>query len=223
MNKKSLVIFNGSPRKNGTSYSFALTIKKLAGDEGNTAEIIHIIEYFDGKKDFDNLKAIISQSDIIGLVTPLYVDALPYPVIWFLEKLSFELKQELSGKSFFAVSQSGFPDIRLFKPLLGSCRCFAEAVGMNWLGGLGYGGGAIIDGALMENLGKKGRKITSGFKLALEDIIQGRKISSKAQDLLTLKIPTFLFRPLAAYLNHMARSTARKEGVKDIKRKVYLE
>jgi len=220
---KRLVIFNGSPRKNGTSYSFSHTIKKLAEDSGNAAEIVHIIDYFDGKKDIDSLIHIISKSDILGLVTPLYVDTLPYPVIWFLEKLSCDLRTELNGKDFFAVSQCGLPDVTLFKPLLGSCRIFAESVSMNWLGGLGYGGGAIINGELMENLGSKGRKITSGFKIALEDILNEKMISSRAQDLLTIRIPKILLWPISAFLNYKSKSMARKSGVKDLSSKVYLE
>ena len=46
---------------------------------------------------------------------------------------------------------------------------------MQFLGGLGYGGGAIINGALLEDLGKKGEKITSGFKLAVDSIVRGKK------------------------------------------------
>lgn len=223
MNGKKLVIFNGSLRKSGTSYSFARTIKKLAEDGVNTAHIIHIIEYFDGKQNFDSLKDILSHSDIIGLAAPMYVDTLPYPVIWFFEKLSDEMKRELKGKSLFAVSQWGFPDITLRYPLLGSCRCFAEEVGMRWMGGLGYGGGPMINGAFMEDLGKKGARITSALKLALDDVIEGREISPKAQDLIQEKIPRILFYPLAAFMNHMARKNARKEGTVDLKRKYYLE
>lgn len=223
MGVKRLVIFSGSPRKKGTSYSFARTIKIIAEDDGNKAEIVHIIEYFDGTKEFDILKSIISKSDIICLTTPLYVDTLPYPVIWFFEKLSTEMNNELHGKSFFAIGQCGFPDVTLLQPLLGSCRCFAEATEMNWLGGLGYGGGAIIDGALLENLGGKGKKITSAFKLALGNVMQGKTISSKAQDLLTVKIPKIFYRPLAAFLNHKTKKIALKYGVTDLERKIYLE
>lgn len=224
MNKKRLIILNGSPRKKGTSFSFGRTIKQLAEDGGNTAEIIHIIDYFDGKEDFHSLKSILAESHIVGLVAPLYVDTLPYPTIWFFEKLHSEFKKELVGKTFFAICQCGFPEVKLLEPPLGSCRCFTEAMGMKWLGGLGYGGGAMLDGAPLETLGSKGRKITSGFKLALSDVLQGSEISSEAQDLLTFKIPKFLYRPLAAFLNYKAKSTAKKlYGVTDLERKVYLE
>jgi multimeric flavodoxin WrbA len=224
MSGKRLLLINGSPRKNGTSFSFARTVKKLAEDGGNTAEIIHIIEYLDGAKNMADLKCLVSKNDIIGLITPLYVDTLPYPVIWFMEKLSAELGSELRGKGFFAISQNGFPDITLFEPLLGSCRCFAESTGMQYMGGLGYGGGAIIDGALLEDLGKKGEKITAGFKLALESICRGEKIPSESQEMITMKIPKIFYWPLAVYLNRNARKTAReKYGITDLRRRVYLD
>lgn len=222
MNSKKIILFNGSPRRKKTSYSFARTLKKLTEDKGNTAEIINIIDYCEQKQSFEKLREIINQSDIIGLVAPLYVDTLPYPAIWFLEELSNKIKEELEGKSFFAIGQCGFPDIKLIEPLIGSCKCFADKTRMKWLGGLSYGGGAILDGAHMEDLGKKGEKITSGLSIALESIIKEEDIPSKAQDLLTIKIPKILYRPLAEYLNFNSRRIAKKNGVTDIERKFYL-
>lgn len=223
LDRKKLILLNGSPRKNKTSYSFARTIKMLAEDIGCVVEIFHVIDYFDGKYTLDELKASILTSDVIGLVAPLYVDTLPYPNIWLFDKLYQELENEQQGKDFFMIGQCGFPDITLCQPMIESCRYFAETVGMNWLGGLSYGGGSIIDGELLENLGRKGKKITSAFKLALEDIFQGKKISSKPQELLTLRIPKIIYRPLAAFLNYKIKQTARKHGVTDIFKKVYLE
>ncbi|MDP4094275.1 MAG: hypothetical protein Q8920_13045 [Bacillota bacterium] len=223
MKNKNMVILNGSPRKKGTSYSFSLTIKKLVEERGSKAEIVHIIDYYDGNKDLKDLGSLISACDIVGLVCPYYVDTLPSPVIWLFEKIRSEFAETIKGKGFFAVSQNGFPDISLFKAILGTCRCFSESVGMNWLGGLAYGGGAIINGKLMEDLGKKGAKITSGFKAAVNDILEGKCISHEAQELLTVKVPKIAYRPFAAILNHMSRSTAKKMGAKDIYRKVYLE
>ena len=223
MNTKRLLLLNGSTRKKGTSYSFSRTMKILAEDMGNTAEIIHVIDYFDGKGDFDHLKGLIGQSDIIGMISPLYADTLPYHDIWFMEKLVWECGNELSGKNFFAIGQCGFPDITRIEPLLESCRYFSLETGMNWLGGLAYGGGAMLDGSLLEDLGKKGEKITSGFKLALESILKGEKISPQVQELITMKIPKLLNWALAAYLNSNAKKLAQENGNVDYKRKVYLE
>lgn len=221
--KKQILLFNGSTRKSKTSFSFARTIKSLAEKEGHTVEIVNVIDYFNREKNLEDVKPIIFQSDIIGLISPLYVDSLPYPVIWFLESLSSAMAKELRDKDFFAIGQCGFPDISMNQPLLESCRLFSQAVDMKWLGGLSYGGGAMLDGALLETLGKKGEKITLAFKLALDDILQGKRISSKPQELLTVKIPKILNRPLALFLNHSARKEAKRRGITDITRRVYLE
>ncbi|PKM94347.1 MAG: hypothetical protein CVU84_09745 [Firmicutes bacterium HGW-Firmicutes-1] len=216
------LLINGSPRKTGTSYSFARTIKMLIEKEGNNAEIIHVYDYFDGKESIHNLKTIIPEYDTLALIAPLYVDTLPYPDIWFLEEMLKDCKDELNTKGLFAIGQCGFPDITRCEPLLDVCKFFAEETKMNWLGGLAYGGGAILNGALLENLGKKGETITAAFKCALDSIHQNKPISQKAQALITLKIPKLLYRPLAVFLNNNARKTAKKNGI-CLERKFYLE
>lgn len=225
MSNKKVLIFNGSPRKKGTSYSFARTFKNLIEKDGNSAEIIHIIEYLEEGKCFSQLKQLIASSDVIALSSPLYVDSLPYPVIWFFEKLLEKFSDELNGKRFFTVAQCAFPYAHLLNTLLGSCRCFAEEAKMKWLGGLGYGGGVMIDGARLESLGKKGQKITSAFEIALRDVYEDREIAVEVQETLAMKFPRILARPMAAFLNHRIKVNAGKRGLnmKDIRRKAYLE
>ena len=154
---------------------------------------------------------------------PMYVDTLPAPVIWFLEKLTVDCQQELKGKKLFAVSQCGFPDVTLLQPSIESCRLFAHANEMIFLGGLGYGGGAIIDGALMDNLGSKGKKLTANFKMAVDDIADGKIIQKEVQDNITIKIPKIAYWPLAAFLNYKNRKSARKLGITKLKGKMLLE
>ncbi|MCC5910868.1 MAG: hypothetical protein JJT76_10575 [Clostridiaceae bacterium] len=223
MTIKKILILNGSSRKKGTSFSFSRTIKTLCEDTGNSAEIIHVIDYFKGKEELHQLKELMLQSDIIAMVAPLYSDTLSYYDIWFLERLVSEYSHELRGKDFFAIGQCGFPDITRNEPLLNTCRFFAEEVGMRWLGGLSYGGGAMINGAFLEDLGKKGEKIILGFKFALEDVLQGHQISSKSQELITVEIPKILQWPLVAFLNYHTRKKARENGNIDYKRRAYLE
>jgi hypothetical protein len=220
---KRLLILNGSSRKKGTSYSFSRTIKMLSENAGSSAEIIHLIDYFDGKESLEGFKNLLLQNDTIALVAPLYADALPYHNIWFFEKIIRECRDELKGKSFFAVSQCGFPDITRCQPALDECKFFAEESGMRWLGGLAYGFGSILNGAYLESLGRKGKRITLAFRLALEDVFKGEKISSKPQKLLTVRIPKILYRPLAAFANRSIKKTAEKQGCRDLTKKIYLE
>lgn len=219
---KKLLIINGSPRKAGTSYSFARTIRKLAEEKNCTAEIFHVHDLYEANNNWTSFKNAAGESAVIVLVSPLYVDTLPYPVVRLFEKMCAELRQVLCGKSFFAVGQCGFPDTTMLDPFLGSCRFFAEQAGMKWKGGLGYGGGSMINGAQLENLGKKGSKIIAALELALDDVLNDRAISSAAQNLLAVKIPALLLYPLAAFLNYKARQSAKKHQA-DLTKKTYLE
>jgi hypothetical protein len=223
MGTKRLLLFCGSPRKKGTSFSFARTIGKLAEAKGCIAEIYYIYDYFSGTKSLADLRTLIAGGDIIGLAAPMYVDTWPAPVIWWMEKLADGMKPELRGKRFFALAQNGFPDITLFPPMLETSRLFAESVGLKYLGGLGYAGGAIIDGALLEDLGKKGERITSGLRLALDDILADRQILPQAQKALTIQFPKSLYWPIALMLNRRTRQLAKKSGIKNLKHKPYLD
>jgi len=220
---KKLVLLNGSVRKRKTSYSFSRTIKQLAESGGHSAKILNIIDYYTGKENYEDLINKIDESDIVGLVAPMYVDWLPYHVVWLLEKLVAGSHDVFRDKYFFAVAQCGFLDSDLLRPLLESSKFFARSVGMEWLGGIAYPGGAIIDGKHLEDLGKRGEKITAGFKLALEDIVKGKQISPKAKDMIIMKIPRLLYRPVAWYLNRNSRKRARERGITDLAREYYLE
>ena len=220
---KKLVLLNGSVRKRNTSYSFARTIKQLAESGGHSAEILNVIDYFSDKEKLKDLTNKLDESDIAGLVTPMYVDWLPYIVAWLFERLAADNTDALHGKYFFAVAQCGFLDIDLLRPSLESCRFFARSTGMKWLGGLAYPGGAAINGALMEDLGKRGEAITSGFRLALDEIVLGKQIRAAAQDMITMKVPRFIYRPLTWYFNYLSKKKARKQGVTDLSREYYLE
>lgn len=225
MSNKKLLIFNGSPRKKGTSFSFARTIKILAEAEGSRADIIHIIEYLDEGRNLETLRKSIVDSDIIVLSSPLYVDSLPYPVIWFFERLAQEMEAELKGKSFFAIGQCAFPYPELVNTLLENCRCFAELSQMKWMGGLPYGGGVMLDGKHLEDLGKKGDNIISAFKLSLRNILNEKAIPDEARDMLKIKFPKIMARPMAAFLNHSIKKGAAKRGhnMEAIYKKAYLE
>lgn len=216
----TVLLLNGSPRKQGTSFGFASAIQSLAIAAGCTAEIQHVYDYYDGKRSLDTLRALIAGADVIGLVAPLYYDTLPGADVWLFEQLQ---TAPLAGKDFFVVGQGAYPFWTLCQPLIGACRCFAEATGMRWLGGLGYGGGVLIDGRPLSELGPKGEKLTEAFGLALTDILRGQPIGPGPQELLTINVPKILFRPFAWAMNFRIWSTARRLGVKNFARKVYLE
>lgn len=220
---KRLLLIISSPRKKGTSYSFARTFASLAAAAGCTVEMEYAYDYYDGKRDLALLQERVAGSDLIGMFSPLYYDTLPGVAVWLLEQMDRCGRPALQGKGFFSIAQGAYPFAELCQPLTDSCRCFAEATGMRWLGGIGYGGGVLLDGAFLETLGKKGKKITRALDIALGDLLAGRMISGAAQELLLIRVPKLLYWPLALAMDLRIWLHARRLGVKDLGRKVYLE
>lgn len=218
---KKMIIFNGSPRKQGTSVRFAETLGKHAAAQGvEVMDIVHIIDLIDKKITIDMCIALIDAVDTIGICMPLYVDYMPYPVLFFLERIQEVAMEKLAGKQLFAVMQSGFPDIRLMASTFEALRIFAVESTMKWMGGLAFGGGAIINGTSMDKLGKKGAKISRAFQMAVEDLVLNQPFQPKVQTVLEQKIPIILFYPLTWYMNGSAKKQAKANGV-DLFRRVY--
>lgn len=213
---KKMILLNGSPRKQKTSYRFSQSIQKEAQDRGLDAEIYHVIDAFRSEEKMEEILIAMHAADYLGLVTPMYVDYLPYPVVWFMEesvKRSLEIKPKAT---FFAVAQCGFPDVTLLDPVLGACQIYSKKMHREWAGGISYGGGAILDGIPMDELGKRGEAITKAFSMMMEDLVEGRIIRQEVQDLMTVKIPRLLYRPLAGYLNYRSKQMAKANGVQDL-------
>lgn len=222
MAEKHLLLLNGS-RKNGTSASFVTELKRLAEERGNSVAIVHVADCISGKISFSTLLGSLREADIVGLVSPLYADTLPYMVTWLFELLEAQGAEVLADKDFFAIVQSGFPDIALCKPAAQTAAFFAEDMGMRWLGSLTYGFGALIDGKSVKALGGKGRKITAAFGHLLEAVCSGESISPKLEKALVTRLPRFLYYFIVIFLNREWRKKGKKNGINDLARPVYLE
>ena len=220
---QKIILINGSPRQSGTSFSFANTFKMLAEQAGHEARIIHLYPCFSKPEAFEMLRECLGTCDVAALIAPLYADTLPYPDLWVMEKLADECGEALRGKRFFAVGQCGFPDATRLAPLLDTCRYFSEETGMIWLGGLAYGGGAMINGASLEDYGKKGKKIIRSFDMAMTAVLSGDAIPNESQELITVSIPGLMRLPLIWYLNQMVRKSAKENNNADYRRQAYLE
>ena len=213
---KKMLLLNGSPRREKTSYRFAQAIEKQATIRDVEVEINHILDFFNSPQKLAEVVKKMEGVDYLGLVTPLYVDYLPYPVLWFMEEC---IKQDIhvkAGAKFFAVGQCRFPDERLLDPILGACEIFAKKMKRAWAGGIGYGGGEILDGIPMEELGKRGLAITHAFSMMMEDLLNDQEFRDEIYSEMRVQVPRILYRSLAFYLNYHSKQIARRNGVHDL-------
>ncbi|MGB3368708.1 MAG: hypothetical protein WBA54_14525, partial [Acidaminobacteraceae bacterium] len=149
-----------------------------------------------------------------------YIDTMPYPLIFFLEEISSNFSEELIDKNIFVIAQSGFPTPMVMDPIVNSTELFATQHKMNFLGAIRYGGGVMINGAELESFGKRGKSIIKYFNIMLDDVFLGNKISEDVKSNLGNNVPKFIYKPLAAFMNHSTKKNALSKNI-NLLEKVY--
>ncbi len=204
MSARRAVLLVGSARPTGTANSEALGSYLLArlAEGGMATEVFHVSHCQRPEKERLLLEAA-DGADLFVLSTPLYVDALPYLVTRFAERMAARRAAEApAGRSavrFVAMVNSGLPEPEQTRTALDICRTFAREAGFDWAGGLGFGGGEAIHGRPLEELGGHTRNLRRGLDLAAEALLAGRAVPGEAQELLARPaIPHRLYTALAS-------------------------
>jgi multimeric flavodoxin WrbA len=156
----------------------------------------------------------LEKSDLILICSPVYVHSLPYPLVSLMEQLSRETDKDFwQNKKMMAVIHNGYPEDIQRKPSFEICRNFAEEMGMEWLGGIGFGGSPIIDGKPLEELGW----FTKWMRRALDEmsnsIKTGEEISEKTRKFASKHFPSIPLWILKPLMNLRIKSMARKKGI----------
>lgn len=223
MDKQQILIINGGMRKNGTSSSFTRSLDKIINESGHDFKAVHVIDIVNQKLSIDELKNLMCESDVIGFISPCYVNTLPAIDIWLLEELMNNYNDEFEGKNLFALAQGGMPDNSVHEHILHVFKHFADHTKMNWHGGLIYGLAPLINGADLEKHGRRGKKILSSFELMLSDILNNRKISAQIQKIININIPKFLYPMFAFFLTLSMRIMLKKHDVLNVDARYYLK
>ncbi len=163
--------------------------------------------------EWEKLRQAWEASDLLLLTVPLYVDSVPAPVIEFMEKINLQFSGTTFSqrKSLAALVNSGFPEARQNLTALAIYRQFARQSGLNWAGGLAIGGGAMVNGQKLQNLGTRVRHIVRALDLATSALAQGKPIPPEAQQRVEkMPFPTFLHRLFA---NWGFRRELKRRGI----------
>jgi hypothetical protein len=125
------------------------------------------------------LVAAVDAADLFMLVTPLYVDSLPYLVTRSLEIIAGRERRR-ADQQLAAVINCGFPEANHCRTALAILECFARRAGFEWAGGLALGGGGSIDGRRLDQLGGMTRNVRTGLDLAVEALLRGESVPDAA-------------------------------------------
>jgi hypothetical protein len=191
------VLLVGSPRgSNSTSNSLGTYLVEKLKQKGVTSEKVYICQCLGSDETRAAMLHLIDISDLIILAFPLYVDCFHSQVIETLELVAEHEKgkHDLGKKSFVAIANSGFPGAKHNNTALAVCRIFAKQVGFKWAGGLAMGGGGMIAGQPLAEIGGRVRNQTKALEIAAEALAQRDVIPEKAVSLMSkLGIPRWMY------------------------------
>jgi hypothetical protein len=201
----------GSPKgSKSTSNSVGTYLADKIEQKGVPYEKVYICQCLSSETKKAALLRLVDKSDLIILAFPLYVDSLHSQVIETLELIAEHAKGKhaLDEKSIVAISNSGFPETKQNTTALTICRLFAKQVGFNWAGGLAMGGGEMIAGQPLSELGGRVRSKTKALEIAADALAQGDPIPEEAvASMSKLGVPRWMYLLIA---NRRWKSKAKK-------------
>jgi len=203
----------GSPRGGGSvSGAIAAHLEGLLRQRGLTVTTERIQDQLRKDHDLRGIARSFEEADLVALATPLYVDSLPASVTEGFEILARARSGARGPRPrFLAMVNCGFPEAVHTDTALAICRAFAEQANLDWIGGLGIGGGGLLAGKPLTELGGRARFVTRALQLAADAIVRGRVVPDEAQRVVRkLPIPRWLYRFAADW---GFRQEARKRGM----------
>ncbi len=205
---KNLLLLIGSPQGDkSTSNSLAQYILDNINRENFQTDKLFIPKELNEKKDKNELITKVNKADLIILSYPLYVDTPPASVINAFEFIEENI--QMRPRKFIAIGNCGYPKASGIKISQQICKNFTEQTGMEWLGSLSLGKGAIIMGKHLEKSGFIVNKVKNALDILIKAIEEDKEIPTKADQQMKLIMPDWLY---VFVVNNIMRFKALRNG-----------
>ena len=182
-----VVLLTGSPRTATSSSHFLgqYLLDRLA-EHGTEVEEIQVYTSMGARRRPAVLDRIAA-ADLLVLAFPLYVDALPGPLVAALEHV--RAHEAGSGphpdRRLVALVNCGFPEPAHNTTAVAIAAQFARSVGVRWGGGLSLGGGeGTVGRRPLNEIGRIAAPLREALDLAATALADGRPIPAAANALL---------------------------------------
>ncbi|MCR4740847.1 MAG: hypothetical protein K5886_11400 [Lachnospiraceae bacterium] len=87
----------------------------------------------------------ISDADTVVFSMPLYVDGVPSHLLPFLKKMEMFCRENSKNLNVYVIANNGFIEGKQNEPLMQIMENFCKRSGIKWCGGLGIGGGVMMN------------------------------------------------------------------------------
>ena len=135
----NFLIVNASPKKKGGASRFFSRLFRLFLP-GVRKKAVSL----SSRQDFQKVLEILPDMDAVCLFVPLYVDGLPSHVVEFLIQAESYCKSHSCQFRLYALSNNGFVEGKQNRPALRMLQAWCERAGITWGGGIGVGGGVML-------------------------------------------------------------------------------
>lgn len=133
------VLINASPKKSFSASAYFLAVQKVFVRGKKVKETLRT------KKDYERILSEIKDADAVVLCLPLYVDGVPSHVLPFMKEMEQFCKENDLKLNVYVIANNGFIEGVQSKALLQVFRNFCARSGLLWGGGLGVGGGVMLN------------------------------------------------------------------------------
>ena len=221
--RRALLLIGSPKTRKSTSNSLGGYLFEGLSARSIQTETIYLHTVLRSPAKMQALLDAVEAADLVTLAFPIYVDALPAPVVEALERIAAHRQgRDLSHRQLFtAIANCGFPEKYQCDTALAICETFSRQAGFEWAGVLALGAGEMINGAALVEGGGKTIRMRQSLDLAAEALAQGHSIPAAARDGLAKPIIPYWLYGLTGWLrwNRWAKGYGAR---KLLKRQPYL-
>ena len=133
------VLINCSPKKQFCASAYFLSLQRLFVGGQKVNETLRT------PADHGRILQQLRDAQTVVFVLPLYVDGVPSHVLRFMQEMETCCKQNSLRLGVYCVANNGFIEGRQNEPLMQVFEHFCERAGLRWGGGVGIGGGVMLN------------------------------------------------------------------------------
>lgn len=133
------VFINGSPKKKFSASAYFLSVQKFFVKGEKVKEVLR------NKTDHDRILETLKDADAVVFCLPLYVDSVPSHVLSFLKDMEGFCKENHLKLNVYVIANNGYIEGVQSEALLQVFRNFCTGCGLVWGGGIGIGGGVMLN------------------------------------------------------------------------------
>ena len=133
------VLINCSPKKQFCASAYFLSLQRLFVGGQKVNEALRT------PADHGRILQQLRDAQTVVFVLPLYVDGVPSHVLRFMQEMETCCKQNGLRLGVYCVANNGFIEGRQNEPLMQVFEHFCERAGLRWGGGVGIGGGVMLN------------------------------------------------------------------------------